>query len=341
MNSFAAMSKFAIFATVMTVLTALLIMTFSGYRSGSAVPYSASFVDASGLKEGDTVRVAGIRIGTVESVKLRPDKSVSVEFNADRSLVLTKGTRAAVRYLNLVGDRYLELVNDPGSTEFLSEGARIPEDRTMPALDLDQLLGGLKPVIRGLNPQDVNALTTSLIDIFQGQGGTLESLMSRTSSFTNTLADNSAVLEQLIDNLAIATATISDDGQRFSATLDRLHQLVSELATDRDRIGASIESLSEGTAAVSELLGQARPPLAATVSELGRLASNVDAQKDRLGTAIQKAPENYRKMMRLGAYGNFFNYYLCGITVRVSDLQGRTAQFPWIEQDGGRCTEPE
>lgn len=333
--------KFVVFATVMTALTTLLIMTFSGYRSASTATYFASFVDASGLKPGESVRVAGIRIGTVESVKLQPDKSVTVEFNANRTLVLTKGTRAAVRYLNLVGDRYLELLNDPGPTEFLSEGAQIPEDRTMPALDLDQLLGGLKPVIQGLNPQDVNALTTSLIEVFQGQGGTLESLMSRTSSFTNTLADNSGVLEQLIDNLSAAMATISADGERFSATLDRLHRLVAELANDRESIGASIESLSDGTAAVSDLLGQARPPLAATVSELGRLASNLDAQSDRLDTAIKKAPENYRKMMRLGAYGNFFNYYLCGITVRVSDLQGRTAQFPWVEQDGGRCTEPE
>lgn len=333
--------KFAVFATVMTALTALLVMTFTGYRSASTATYSASFGDASGLKPGESVRVAGIRVGTVESVRLQPDKSVTVEFNANRTLVLTKGTRAAVRYLNLVGDRYLELVNDPGPSEFLPEGALIPEDRTMPALDLDQLLGGLKPVIQGLNPQDVNALTTSLIEIFQGQGGTLESLLSRTSTFTNTLADNSAVMEQLIDNLSAALATISADGERFSATLDRLYRLVSELANDRESIGESIESLSNGTAAVSDLLGQARPPLAATVSELGRLASNLDAQKDRLDTAIRKAPENYRKMMRLGAYGNFFNYYLCGITVRVSDLQGRTAQFPWIEQEGGRCTEPE
>ena len=44
---------------------------------------------------------------------------------------------------------------------------------------------------------------------------------------------------------------------------------------------------------------------------------------------------------RVGSYGSFVNYYLCGITVRVTDLQGRTAVFPWIKQRDGRCAEPD
>ena len=59
----------------------------------------------------------------------------------------------------------------------------------------------------------------------------------------------------------------------------------------------------------------------------------------RLDTALQKAPDNYRKLIRLGSYGSFFNYYMCVLTLRVSDLQGRTAVFPWIKQEGGRCAE--
>ena len=103
-------------------------------------------------------------MGTVNGVSLRPDKTVVVKFDADRNIVLTEGTRAAVRYLNLVGDRYLELVDGPGSTKRAAgRRVRFPIDRTAPALDLDLLLGGLKPVIQGLNPQDVNALTASLI----------------------------------------------------------------------------------------------------------------------------------------------------------------------------------
>lgn len=333
------MVKFGAFATVMSLLTAGLLAVFGEYRGGSTTKFSAVFADVSDLSTGDTVRIAGVSVGSVTHVALRPDKTVVVDFNADRKVVLTTGTRAAVRYLNLVGDRYLELVDGPGGTQIMPAGSQIPADRTMPALDLDVLLNGLKPVVQGLNPQDVNQLTTALIQIMQGQGGTVESLMSQTSSFTNALADNGQIVEQLIDNLNDAMATLDRDGEKFSGAIDNLHQLIAELSAEREPIGEAIDALSNGTASLAGLLGQARSPLAATVDQLSRLAPAIDAQQDLIDGVLQKSPENYRKLARMGSYGSFFNYYLCGVTFRVTDLQGRTAVFPWIKQDTGRCAE--
>ena len=335
----AALLKFGAFATVMALLTAALFAVFGDYRGGSAARYTAVFADVSDLHAGDSVRVAGVRVGTVTQVALQPDKTVVVGFDADRGVVLTTGTKAAVRYLNLVGDRYLELVDGAGSTRLVPAGSQIPADRTLPALDLDVLLNGLKPVVQGLDPRDVNALTASLIEIMQGQGGNVESLLARTSSFTTSLADNHQVIEQLIDNLNAAMATVAQDGDRFTEAIDRLHQLIAELSNEREPIGAAIESLSTGTASLIELMDAARPPLAATVDQLNRLAPSLDAGKDRIDAVLQRSPENYRKLARIGSYGSFFNYYLCGVALRVSDLQGRTAVFPWIKQETGRCAE--
>lgn len=331
--------KFAAFGLVMAILTVFLFFIFGKYRTGSTNAYSAVFADASRVKAGDTVRVAGIRVGTVENVALRADNTVQIGFDVDRGIVLTTGTKAAIRYLNLVGDRYLELVDGPGSTRAMASGAQIPMERTMPALDLDLLLGGLKPVIKGLNPQDVNALTSSLLEILQGQGGTIQSLLDRTSSFSKAIADSDQVVEQLIDNLQTVTGTLAKDGDQFSGAIDRIQQLVSGLAGDRDPIGNAIESLNTGTASIADLLTNTRPPLAGTVEQLGRLAPLLDQDKERLDIALQKAPENYRKLVRLGSYGSFFNFYICGVTARVSDLQGRTAVFPWLTQDTGRCAD--
>ncbi|MCT7661197.1 MCE family protein [Mycobacterium deserti] len=332
-------AKFGIFAVIMTLLTGILLMVFSEHRGGASNGYTAVFGDASGLKVGDSVRAAGLRVGTVKAVELKPDKTVVVGFDADRTVPLTAGTRAAVRYLNLVGDRYLELVDHPGSTRLIPTGSQIPIDHTSPALDLDVLLGGLKPVIQSLNPADVNALTASLIQIMQGQGGTVESLFSRTSSFTNALADNHMIVEELIDNLNSAMATLEQDGERFTANIDRLHRLVGELSDQRDPIGTAIDGLAGGTASLADLLTEARSPLAGTIAQLGRLAPNLEAGREQLDAALGKAPDNYRKLARIGSYGSFLNYYLCGIQVRVTDLQGRTAVFPWIKQETGRCAE--
>jgi phospholipid/cholesterol/gamma-HCH transport system substrate-binding protein len=332
--------KFGIFAVIMALLTVFLFFTFGQYRTGSTNGYSAVFTDASRLKTGDTVRVAGIRVGTVTDVSLDSDRKVLVDFDADQNIKLTEGTKAAIRYLNLTGDRFLELVDAPGSTRLMPPGAQIPVDRTEPALDLDLLLSGLKPVVQGLNPKDVNALTSSLVQVFQGQGGTIDSLLSKTSSFSNTLADHNQTVQQLIDNLNQTLGTISKDGDQFRDAIDKLEKLISGLSTDRDPIGTAITSLDNGTASIAELLTQARPPLQGTIDQLNRLAPNLDNGKGFLDGSLQRAPGNYRKLARIGAYGSFVQYYMCELTIRVTDLQGRASEFPFVKQENGRCAEP-
>ena len=337
-----AATKFAAFGLTMVLLTVGLFMIFGEYRSGSADRYSAVFTDSSSLQSGDSVRAAGIRVGTVRGVTLQDDNTVVVDFDADDNVRLTEGTKIAVRYLNLVGDRYLELLDEPGAARIQPSGSRIGLERTEPALNLDLLLGGLKPVIEGLNPDDVNALTSSLIQILQGQGGNLESLFARTSSFTNALADNGQTVERLIDTLNDTLATVAADGQNLSSAIGQLEQLATGLAQDRDPIGDAITALDNGTASLAGLLTEARPPLAGTVDQLNRLAPLLSNETDlaRLDLALQKTPQNYRKLVRLGSYGSWLNLYICGVSIRVSDLQGRTAHFPWVIQNTGRCVEP-
>jgi phospholipid/cholesterol/gamma-HCH transport system substrate-binding protein len=332
--------KFVIFASIMSLLTVFLFFTFGQYRTGATNGYSAVFTDASRLKSGDTVRVAGIRVGTVTDVSLRSDHTVLVDFDADRTIKLTSGTKAAIRYLNLTGDRYLDLADGPGSTRLMPPGSQIPEARTQPALDLDLLLSGLKPVVQGLNPQDVNALTASLVQVFQGEGGTLDSLLSETSSFTNTVADDNQTVQALIDNLNTVLGTVAKDGDQFSGAIDRLEKLVSGLSQDRDPIGTAITSLDNGTSSLADLLTQARPPLAGVVGQLNRLAPNLESGKGYLDGALQRAPGNYRKLARIGAYGSFVQYYICELSIRVTDLQGRASFFPFVKQENGRCAEP-
>lgn len=335
-------TKFGAFGVSMVMLTAVLFVIFSQYRSGSTNTYSAVFQDVSSLKAGNSVRVAGIRVGTVRKIALQPDNTVLVSFDADDNVRLTESTKVAVRYLNLVGDRYLELLDEPGSTRIRPVGSRFGIDQTEPALNLDLLLGGLKPVIQGLNPGEINSLTSSLIEILQGQGGDLESLFTRTSSFTNALADNGQVVEDLIANLNDTLAVLSKDGEKFSGTVDGLERLVSGLAAERDPIGEAITALDDGTASLAGLLTQGRPALSGTVDELTRLAPLVSNETDlaRLDLLMQKTPQNYRKLVRLGSYGSWLNLYICGVSVRVTDLQGRTAHFPWVIQNTGRCGEP-
>jgi len=184
-------------------------------------------------------------------------------------------------------------------------------------------------------PQDVNALSASLVEIFQGQGTSVQSLLSQTSSLTNHMAEHNQVVGQVIDHLRDVLSTLSNSGDDFSAAVDRRDQAVNGLAADRDPIGDAIDALDRGTASLADLLNEARTPLAGTVEQVNRLAPSLELKKDRVDTMLGKLPEDYRKLARIGSYGSFINYYACSISVRVTDLQGRTAVFRWCHRTAG------
>ncbi|MER2224041.1 MAG: MlaD family protein, partial [Rhodococcus sp. (in: high G+C Gram-positive bacteria)] len=109
--------KFGIFVLVMILVNAGLILVFGQMRGGDARTYSAEFVNASGLRAGDKVRIAGVPVGSVGSVEFGGNHRAHVSFSVDTADTVTVSTRAAVRYQDLVGNRYLELLDDPGIAE--------------------------------------------------------------------------------------------------------------------------------------------------------------------------------------------------------------------------------
>src|SRR5690348_9876328 len=110
-----------------------LFMIFAQLRFQSEVTYNAEFTNVSGLKQGDFVRIAGVEVGKVKHIAIRPDTVVAVEFSADNNVILTEGTRAVIRYDNVIGNRYMELLEGAGGVKRLSRGQTIPINRTEPA----------------------------------------------------------------------------------------------------------------------------------------------------------------------------------------------------------------
>src|SRR5699024_10969179 len=155
------------FATVMILVLVGLIVVFSEYRSGDYQDYNAAFTDVSGLETGDKVRIAGVEVGKIDAVDLAEGNTAAVDFTVASDQVVHTSTEAVVRYENLTGDRYLELNRGEGDQSPLEPGGLIPISQTSPALDLDALLGGFKPLFKALDPAQVNQLSESIIKVFQ------------------------------------------------------------------------------------------------------------------------------------------------------------------------------
>lgn len=315
----------------------VLVTVFGQFRFDSRVGYRAEFTNVSGLKGGNFVRIAGVEIGKVTNLALHRDGTVVVDFSVDSGLVLTEGTRVAVRYENLIGDRYLSLEQGPGSLGALQPGQTIPLARTAPALDVDALIGGFRPLFRALDPDQVNALTGELLTVLQGQGGTIASVLAHTSTLTTTLAGRDELIGQVITNLNTVLGTFSARDKEFAHGLDSLTQLVRGLADRRTDITNGAAYLNAAAGRVADLLTVAREPIRDTVAQTDRAAGQVMADRDYVDDLVKTLPDAYQILARNGLYGDYFGFYLCDLLLKVNGKGGQPAYLTIAKQTTGRC----
>jgi phospholipid/cholesterol/gamma-HCH transport system substrate-binding protein len=329
-----------VFTVVMLLVAAMLVVVFGEFRFGSDKDYHARFSDASRLKAGQDVRIAGVPVGSVKSVSLNDDNTVDVAFSLNERYQLYTSTKAAVRYENLVGDRYLEIVSGPGDLKKLPPGSTITN--TAPALDLDALLGGLKPVFKGLDGNKINEVSSAIIELLQGQGGALSQMLASTGAFTQDLAARDQLIGDLITDLNTVLGTVDEKGAQFDATVDRLQQLITGLAQGRDPIAGAIAPLASATDDLTTTLQQSRRPLQGVIENLRPLAQRLDERKGDVNKVIEPLAENYLRLNALGAYGSFFNIYYCSIRMKINGPAGSDILIPFggpPDPSKGRCSE--
>ena len=333
--------RVVLFTVMCLVFMFVLVTVFGQFRFDSRATYSAVFTNVSGLKGGNFVRIAGVEVGKVKNLTLHKDGTVTVEFAVDRKLTLTEGTKAAVRYENLIGDRYLALEEGPGSVATLQPGQTIPLDHTSPALDIDALVGGFRPLFRALDPDQVNALSGELLRVFQGQGGTISSVLAQTSSLTSTLAGRDELIGEVIKNLNTVLDTTVKHQQQFDETVQNFQTLITGLNDRRDPIASSVADISDAAGTIADLLADNRPLLQSTVGHLEAVQQPLVDQQDKLNDILTRLPTAFKIIGRAGGiYGDFFNFYSCDISIRMNGLQpgGPIRTVKLFSQPSGRCT---
>lgn len=325
---FAAVCVFGIFA---------LLAIFANLRFEDNDGYRAQFSNVSGLKDGDFVRIAGVEVGQVSKVKVQSDGTVMVDFGVDRSVVLSQGDRAIVRYDNLIGDRFLALEEGPGGTHKLRPGDTIPLANTAPALDLDALIGGFRPLFRALDPDQVNALTGQLISAFQGQGATINSFLVQTAAATNTLADRDQLIGEVIKNLNTVLESLGDQSKQLDKTVTSLSDLVTSLSARKSDVTTGLAYLNEAAGSIADLLSAARPPLKEVVNQTDRTSGQILSDKDYFDNLLNTLPDKYKLLGRQGLYGDYFSFYLCDAVLKLNGKGGQPVYVKVAGQDTGRC----
>ncbi|WP_189058959.1 MCE family protein [Longimycelium tulufanense] len=307
--------KLGVFAVVTVTSTALLAVTIANSDLRAAKTYTARFTDVTSLSVGDDVRVAGVRVGQVERIELVDRRVALVGFSVDARRKLPTSVTATIKYRNMIGQRYISLERGAGAVDsILRAGAEIPLERTKPALDLTILFNGFKPLFQALSPDDVNTLSHEIVQVLQGEGGTVESLLRHTASLTATLADKDKVIGEVIGNLNQVLDTVNARGDQLSNLIATLQQFVSGFAQDRKPIGEAIGALAELTVATEGLLEDGRKPLKDSIAQLGRVSANLADNEQIVDRALHNLPVKMNDIGRTVNYGSWMNFYLCAAT---------------------------
>ena len=308
--------KLVVFIVVTVLATTVLANTMRGGSAAQGDGYSAVFTDATLVQPGDDVRIAGVVVGTVTDVRIHDRDKAVVDFTMDGGRRLPTTTHVTIKYRNLIGQRYLALTRQAGEvgTE-MAPGTTIGPDHTTPAVDLTALFNGFRPLFTTLSPDDVNQLADSLIKILQGEGGTVTSLVRQTGELTNTLADRDRVIGEVIDNLTVVLETINERDVRFQQLIVVTRQLVEGLAREKQTIGSSVDSLADLTSAAENVVSATRPQVTDSLAALNTVTGEARRRDHQLAEVIQNLPIKTDKLIRIGSFGSWFQFYLCGIDV--------------------------
>ena len=317
----AAAVKLGIFTICSVLVTGLLAAIMGNIGFGGGKEYKAIFSTASMLQKGDDVRIAGVNVGEVREVEHHDRTRAMVTFRIKDEIELTTASRAEIRFLNLVGDRFLGLEQGAANdAEVLEPDDVIPIDRTSPALDLTVLFNGFQPLFQALNPSQVNELSLNIVQVLQGEGGTVAGLVEKTASLTNALADRDQLIGEVVTNLDETMQTVDNRHEELSELIIELKGWMGDLARDRKLIGSSLGNISDLTVVVADLLQRSRPLIKSDVAKLRKLARllNQPASRKTVIEMLDRLPESMTDQTRTGTYGSWYNYYLCEFSGEIT-----------------------
>lgn len=287
------------FLVVCFSLTGTILVTLRRDVNGPTHSYTAVFTDVTGLRAGSDVRMAGVRVGRVDSVDLDRDRA-KVRFRIQRNQPVYGNTKASVVYQNIIGQRYVGLsLADFGAPEKLPDGATIPVDHTEPSFDVTYLLNGFEPLFTLLDPDNRGNLSNALIQALQGDSNSLAVLISETSHLAQSLAGPDDLLGQLITSLGTVTQNLAGQGSNLQTTLTQVRAVVAGLNVHRDDLVASAGSISTVVRRLSGILTSVRPDLEDILDRQPGMLATMVARQDQFATLGANLPAVLKGLARI------------------------------------------
>ena len=297
------------------ILVCLGFTAYLGFTIGNIRPFqgtydlTATFDDVTGLLPNDNVKVAGVVVGKVGTIDIDKGKA-RVKFSVRKGLKLPSDTEAAVRWRNLLGQRYVYLYPGDASTVLRDKG-HVAKTRSV--VDLGELFNRLGPIVQALDPKQVNAFLDTVVGALDGNEGKVRKTLDDLATVTQGLADKDAAIGRMIGNLDTVAKTINSRDAQIATVLNNLVKLSETFSENTAVVDRAVVDMDAFSQNLTYLLSRNRGELDNLIANLKTITDTVNTKLPTVDHLLGSLYEGSKRLFTSSRYGDWLNQTIpCG-----------------------------
>jgi phospholipid/cholesterol/gamma-HCH transport system substrate-binding protein len=331
------LAKLGVFVVITVGLTLWIAATIVGVDTGDRYQLVARFSDVAGLHGGDPVKLAGVGVGRVSGIHVEGGEAV-VRFEVDEDVRLPVDSTVAVRWRNLIGQRYLWLSPGTADEELADEDT---VDDAQDVVDLGQLVNQLAPLAQAVSPDQVNRILTTLLEAFDGNEATFDGLVSDLDAVLAALAQRDGTIEQLIDDYAAITGAVASRDAQIDQMVQNLLAIASTFSENDALLDRALVELGATSESLDRLLSTGAADLGDALDHLAVLTRTAAANVGELEAAFANLPGLFETVFPALNRGEYLRVSVLCLTLNPGQcpfptvLSGPPGGPPLILSDAG------
>jgi phospholipid/cholesterol/gamma-HCH transport system substrate-binding protein len=331
--------KVVIFSVIASIMTVALGVKLANSRLfAKTYVISAAFEDATGVLKGDAVKLAGVDVGRVEGTEIRDGKAI-VTFNIDDHIELPTDSTVAIRWRNVLGQRFLYVY--PGSNdEVFPAEETIPDENTEDVNDIGTFLNRVGPILQAIDPKQANAFLDAINTALVGNEHQVRQLLSEGAKLGQALGQEDDEIERLISSADTIMAAYAGQEGAIGEIFDDLDRVGTVLARRTDDINTFVTDFARVQNQLDELVTDSSDDFDATIESLRTVTRVLANNKDKLDDTLLTLPLGVAGYFQTSSWGEFFNVRITKILVKDQDSNILVEQNELDNQHGSKGGSP-
>jgi virulence factor Mce-like protein len=296
-------------AVSLAVIAALVFLAFNAQSLpliGGGTVYKAQFSEAAGLKPDDPVRVAGVKVGKVESLALE-DGAVTVEFRVKDAFVGDR-SEAAIKIETVLGAKYMALV--PRGSQPLDPDDRIPVARTASPYDVVEAFADLSSTVQDIDTKQLASSFEVLSQTFSETPEEVRTSLRGLARLSDTIASRDAQLRELLSSTRKVTQVLADRNGEFTQLILDSNTLLTEVQKRRELIDSILTSTQDLAKQLSGLVADNRTTLTPALQQLSRVTDILSRNRAALAQTVEKLAPFVRVFANTLGNGRWFDSFV-------------------------------